>query len=55
MAYETAAGDVVPSDILEYFKHADVPMCEFWQPSGKQELYILFGDYLMLAMSTLLY
>jgi hypothetical protein len=32
VAYETAAGDVVPGDILEYFKHADVPMCEFWQP-----------------------
>ncbi|MDR1668273.1 MAG: hypothetical protein LBS03_11400 [Bacteroidales bacterium] len=30
--YETAAGDVFPADILEYFKHADVPMCEFWQP-----------------------
>jgi hypothetical protein len=29
---ETAAGDVFPADILEYFKHADVPMCEFWQP-----------------------
>lgn len=32
VAYETAMGDVVPGDILEYFKHADVPMCEFWQP-----------------------
>ena len=32
VAYETAAGDVLPGDILEYFKHADVPMCEFWQP-----------------------
>lgn len=32
VAYETAADDVVPGDILEYFKHADVPMCEFWQP-----------------------
>lgn len=36
IAYETAAGDVFPADILEYYKHADVPMCEFWQPhSGK--------------------
>lgn len=33
--YETAAGDVIPADILEYFKFADVPMCEFWQPMGK--------------------
>lgn len=32
VTYETAAGDVVPSDIMEYFKYADVPMCEFWQP-----------------------
>jgi len=32
VAYETAAGDVVTGDILEYFKNADVPMCEFWQP-----------------------
>ncbi|MDR0713158.1 MAG: hypothetical protein LBF89_02720 [Bacteroidales bacterium] len=32
---ETAAGDVFPADILEYFKHADVPMCEFWQPIGE--------------------
>jgi hypothetical protein len=33
--YETAAGDVIPGDIMEYFKFADVPMCEFWQPMGK--------------------
>lgn len=32
IAYETAAGDIFPVDILEYYKHADVPMCEFWQP-----------------------
>lgn len=30
--YETSAGDVFPTDILEYYKYADVPMCEFWQP-----------------------
>lgn len=30
--YETSAGDVFPADILEYYKYADVPMCEFWQP-----------------------
>lgn len=30
--YETAAGDVVPIDIMEYYKYADVPMAEFWQP-----------------------
>lgn len=32
ITYETAAGDIFPTDILEFFKHADVPMCEFWQP-----------------------
>ena len=30
--FETAAGDIFPADILEYHKHADVPVCEFWQP-----------------------
>ena len=34
LSYETAAGDIFPADILEYVKYADVPMCEFWQPSG---------------------
>ncbi len=34
VAYETSIGDVVPGDILRYFKYADVPMCEFWQPMG---------------------
>ncbi|GAA4800364.1 hypothetical protein GCM10023231_31420 [Olivibacter ginsenosidimutans] len=33
VSFETASGDVFPGDILEYFKYADVPMCEFWQPS----------------------
>ena len=32
ISYETAAGDIFPVDILEYYKHADVPMCEFWHP-----------------------
>ena len=31
VTYETAAGDVFPADIMEYFKYADIPMCEFWQ------------------------
>jgi hypothetical protein len=35
VSYETAAGDVFPADILEYYKFADVPMCEFWQPFTK--------------------
>ena len=32
VAYETAAGDVFPGDIMEYYKHADFLMCEFWHP-----------------------
>jgi hypothetical protein len=32
IAYETAAGDIFPADILEFYKYADVPMCEFWHP-----------------------
>ena len=32
ITYETAAGDIFPADILEYYKYADVPMCEYWQP-----------------------
>ncbi|MGM9620947.1 MAG: glycosyl hydrolase [Bacteroidaceae bacterium] len=30
--YETAAGDILPIDALQYYKYADVPMCEYWQP-----------------------
>ena len=30
--YETAFGDVLPGDILRYWKWADTPMCEFWYP-----------------------
>jgi hypothetical protein len=32
ISFETAAGDIFPADILEYYKYADVPMCEFWHP-----------------------
>ncbi|MES2659614.1 MAG: glycosyl hydrolase [Verrucomicrobiota bacterium] len=32
VSYETSVGDCITGDILEYYKHADVPMCEFWQP-----------------------
>ena len=28
--YETSGGDVYPCDPMEYYKHADVPMTEFW-------------------------
>jgi len=32
VAYETAFGDIVTGDLLEYWKYADEPMCEFWLP-----------------------
>lgn len=32
ISFETAFGDVIPGDILRYYKYADTPMCEFWQP-----------------------
>lgn len=35
ISFETAAGDVFPADILEYYKYADVPMCEFWHPRSE--------------------
>lgn len=38
VSFETASGDVFPGDILEYYKHADVPMCEFWHP--RMEAYV---------------
>jgi hypothetical protein len=32
VSFETAASHVFPADIFEFWKYADVPMCEFWQP-----------------------
>lgn len=32
--FETAFGDIVPGDVLSYYRHADTPMCEFWSPRG---------------------
>ena len=30
--FETAFGDIIHGDLLEYWKYADAPMCEFWHP-----------------------
>ena len=30
--FETAFADVIPGDPLRFWKYADIPMCEFWQP-----------------------
>ena len=32
--YETSFGDALAGDLLEFWKHADVPMCEFWRPTA---------------------
>ena len=31
--FETAFGDAIAGDLLEFWKYADVPMCEFWRPT----------------------
>ena len=35
--YETAFGDIVCGDLLEYWKYADAPMCEFWHPHDAKD------------------
>jgi len=30
--YETAFGDVIPGDIMKFWKYANTPMAEFWRP-----------------------
>ena len=30
--FESAFGDIIHGDLLEYWKYADAPMCEFWYP-----------------------
>ena len=35
--YETAFGDIIYGDLLEYWKYADAPMCEFWHPHDSNE------------------
>ena len=35
--YETAFGDIVFGDLLEYWKYADAPMCEFWYPHASKD------------------
>jgi hypothetical protein len=38
VTFETAAGDVFPADILEYYKHSDAPQTEFWQPIAESHV-----------------
>lgn len=32
ITFETSFGDVLSGDILYFYKYADTPMCEYWQP-----------------------
>ena len=33
--YETAFGDVLPGDLMSFWKHCETPMCEFWFPRAE--------------------
>lgn len=33
LSFEAATGDVSPGDVLQYYRAADIPMCEFWRPN----------------------
>ena len=33
LSFETAMGEVIPGDLLQYHGKADIPMCEFWLPN----------------------
>ena len=43
--YETAFGDVIPGDILRYWKYADEPMCEFWSPFDNDGGFVYSHDF----------
>ena len=43
--YETAFGDVIPGDILRYWKYADEPMCEFWSPFDNEKGFVGSHDF----------
>lgn len=34
--YETAFGDVLPGDMMAFWKHCGTPMCEFWFPRADE-------------------
>ena len=43
--YETAFGDVIPGDVLRYWKYADEPMCEFWSPFDNERGFVGSHDF----------
>ncbi len=36
--YETAFGDVIPGDLMRFWKWCNVPMCEFWHPRSDRSV-----------------
>ena len=36
--YETAFGDVLPGDLMAFWKHCEKPMCEFWFPRAESSV-----------------
>lgn len=43
--FETAFGDVVPGDAFRYWRYADIPMCEFWQPHDNSRGFVGSDDF----------
>ncbi|MDD2456408.1 MAG: glycosyl hydrolase [Kiritimatiellae bacterium] len=37
VVYQTAFGDIISGDALEYWKYSDEPMCEFWSPHADEK------------------
>ena len=36
--YETGFGDVLPGDLMTFWKYCDTPMCEFWFPRAESSV-----------------
>ena len=43
--FETAFGDVLPGDLLRFWKYADEPMCEFWSPFDDSKAFVGSHDF----------
>jgi len=43
--FETAFGDVLPGDIMRYWKYADEPMCEFWSPFDNEKGFVYSHNF----------
>ena len=45
VSYETAFGDIIPGDMLQYWKWCDTPMCEFWHPIAPGRMETTFPNF----------